>query len=128
MNILGIDYGTKYIGLAWTQTGLDVVLPFGKVETGNWKLEIGEMTKKEHVSFMVVGLPVGLNGKENENTKRVREFAAELKKYIDVPIEFVDERFSSRAADTMGKGVSRDERAAMIILQTYLELRKNKER
>ena len=37
MNILGIDFGTKRIGLAWMQTGLDIVLPFGVIERDSQK-------------------------------------------------------------------------------------------
>lgn len=119
MNIIGIDYGKKRIGLAWVQEGLDVVLPYGIV--GNVE-ELIKLVKKEKIDKLVIGLPIGLDGRqENENTQRVREFAEKLKKEIDLPIEFVDERFSSAEADSMGGEVSRDEKAAMVILQSYLD-------
>ncbi|MFA6427601.1 MAG: Holliday junction resolvase RuvX [Candidatus Magasanikbacteria bacterium] len=122
MNILSIDYGTKNIGLAWCDSALGVVLPYGNVDAKKWKIEIVKLIETEKIHKAVVGLPVGLDGKENENTKRVRNFADELRKLADIPIEFIDERFSSHAADRMGEGgASRDERAAMIILQTYLD-------
>ncbi len=121
MNILAIDYGTKNIGLAWCQKELGVVLPFGNVESGRWKVGLVNLIKKEKVDKVVVGLPVGLDGKENENTKKIREFVDELKKEIDVPVDFVDERFTSAQADSMGGTVSRDEKSAMIILQSYID-------
>lgn len=122
MNILAIDYGTKNIGLAWVNTDLGVVLPYGNLETGKWKLEIRELIKQEKVDKIVLGLPLTLeDGAENPNTKRVREFGRELKNLVDLPIEFVDERLSSFEADNMGGGASRDEKAAMVILQSYLE-------
>lgn len=118
MNILGIDYGKKRIGLAWVQSGLDVVLPFGVV--GNLE-ELVELIKKENIDKVVFGMPFGLDAQENENTDRVNKFITELKQGIDLPIEFIDERFTSAQADRMEGDASRDEKAAMIILQSYLD-------
>lgn len=133
MNILAIDYGSKNIGLAWCQKELGVVLPYGNVECGMWNVGLVNLIKKEKIDKIIVGLPVGLDGKENENTEKIRNFVDELKKEIDIPVDFVDERFTSAQADRMGppsprRGfgeasgtVSRDEKSAMIILQSYLD-------
>ncbi len=120
MNILAIDYGTKNIGLAWVETGLGVVLPYGVIKDKNLA-ELAKLIKKENIDKVIVGLPFGLEKKENANTKKIKKFADDLKGLISIPIEFEDERFSSQAADRMGEGgASRDEKAAMIILQSYL--------
>lgn len=119
MNILAIDYGDKRIGLAWAQMGLDVILPYGLI-TGGIK-ELAALIKKEHIDKLVIGLPIGLSSEENRNTEKVRKFADKLKKETDLPIEFVDERFSSAQADSMGGEVSRDEKSAMVILQSYID-------
>lgn len=124
MNILGIDYGEKRIGLAWCQEGLDLVLPFGVIQKE--KGDIGKealktLIEKERIDTIIFGLPIGLDGTENENTKKIRAFADELKKETSVPIAFVDERFTSQQADRMGGDASRDEKAAMVILQSYLD-------
>lgn len=121
MNLLAIDYGKKRIGLAWCQAGLDVVLPYGVVGSLD---EVVNLIKKEGIDKLVIGMPTGLDGKKNENTKKVHKFAADLRERIDLPIEFVDERFSSRQADNMGGDASRDEKAAMVILQSYLDKHK----
>ncbi len=124
MNILAVDYGTKNIGLAWAQIGLGVVLPYGVIKDKNLD-ELAKLIKKENIDKVVIGLPFGLEEKENENTKKIKQFASDLKNLINIPIEFEDERFSSQAADRMGEGgASRDEKSAMVILQSYLE--KNK--
>mgnify|MGYP001573208371 FL=1 len=124
MNILAVDYGTKNIGLAWAQIGLGVVLPYGVIKDKNLD-ELAKLIKKENIDKVVIGLPFGLEEKENENTKKRKQFASDLKNLINIPIEFEDERFSSQAADRMGEGgASRDEKSAMVILQSYLE--KNK--
>ncbi len=123
MNILGVDYGTKRIGLAWMQHGLDVVLPFGLIETGERKKQIDDLARligQEKIDLVVLGLPLELEtGEETSNTKRVREFAKLLQRECPVLVEFVDERLTSFEADQMGGEASRDEKAAMLILETY---------
>jgi putative Holliday junction resolvase len=131
MNILALDYGEKRIGLAWTDTGIGVVLPFGVVknEGGNTMYkEIGKTVVKEKIDLVVVGIPLGMDGGENKNTEKIRKFVENLKMEIDVPVEFVDERFSSQQADVMGSGVSRDEKSAMVILESFLEQWKNRKK
>ena len=128
MNILGVDYGKKRIGLAWCDTAVGVVLPFGVVETSDFGLQTSALValiQKERIEKVVVGLPLGLDGKENENTKTVQTFVDMLKSEVRVPIAMVDERFTSAQADRMtGGDASRDEKAAMVIVQTYIESRK----
>lgn len=118
MNILGIDYGKKRIGLAWCDTAMGVVLPYGVVSD---EKAVADLVKKERIEKVIIGLPVGLDGKENENTKNVRQFADDLQKAIDASIELVDERFTTAEAKRMGGEASADEKAAMLLLQTYLE-------
>jgi len=122
MNILAIDFGTKNIGLAWCDTGIGVVFPFGVIKNedkAKAKKELLDFIKKENVENLVVGLPLSLNGDENKNTERIRSFVAGLD--LKIKTEFFDERFSSAQADRSGGGASRDEKAAMIILEGYLE-------
>jgi len=133
MNILAIDHGTKNIGLAWCNTEVRVVLPYGQVRSqkacperqpnGSEVRSLGDLIEKENIDKVIVGLPVGLDGKENENTIRVKDFVNELKKEIAIPVEFVDERYTSAQADRMGGEASRDEKSAMIILQSYLDIK-----
>lgn len=129
MNILAIDYGTKRLGLAWSDTTLGVVLPFGLVENVSLQGKVKEMRallQKEKIDKIVVGFPLGLKGEETKNTERVKKFVYELQKFTDIEIEYFDERFSSFGADSMGDGVSRDEKAAMFILEGYINRSKKK--
>ena len=124
MNILAIDFGTKNIGLAWCDTGIGVVLPFGVIKNYESRImnqELSELVHKERINKVIVGLPMGLDGQENSNTARVRQFGDQLKSLIQIPVEYYDERFSSQAADAMGGGVSRDEKSAMVILEDYIK-------
>lgn len=123
MRILAVDYGTKNIGLAWTDTTLGVILPYGVVKNIT---ELIKLIKSEATDQIVVGFPVSLNGQEGKNTQRVKEFIFKLQKQINVPVKIYDERFSSQAADAMGEGVTRDEKSAMVILDGYLTRRSKK--
>lgn len=117
MNILAIDYGTKNIGLAWCDTGIGAVLPFGVVKNID---EVAKTVSEEKIDHIIIGLPIGIDGKENTNTARIKKFGDGLKQRVSVPVEYYDERFSSQAADRMEGGVSRDEKSAMIILEDWL--------
>lgn len=123
MNILGIDFGQKNIGLAWMQEGLDLILPYGNIRQNKREdipSELLRLIKEEGIHKIVLGLPLTLDdGTENLNTKRVRAFGSALAEASELPVVFVDERLSSQAADDMGGEASRDEKAAMVILQNY---------
>ena len=123
MNILAIDFGTKNIGLAWCETSIGAVLPYGIVKDQNLE-SLAKLINDERIEQIVVGLPVSLENKENTNTERVRRFAEELKNKVSCPLVFFDERFSSAQADRMGGDASRDEKSAMIILEDYLQSKK----
>ncbi len=126
MKFLAIDYGTKNIGLARASSDLDLVLPFGVIKNDNEQVlaELVKIIQTEKIDIIVVGLPTGLDGSENNNTIKIRNFTAELQKQISVPIVFITEIFSSQAADRMGEGASRDEKSAMVILDNYLQKQK----
>ncbi|TAN34058.1 Holliday junction resolvase RuvX [Patescibacteria group bacterium] len=121
MNLLGVDYGSKNIGLAIWREGADVVLPFGVLENNEQAAgKLAVLFGDEKIDKIVLGLPLSLDGKENKNTVRVHSFAGELKA-SGTAVEFFDERFSSQAADRSAGGASRDEKAAMLILEDYLK-------
>ena len=122
MNILGLDYGKKRIGLAWVDTAINVVLPYGIVEAGvSAVAELARLIDDEKIDAVIIGLPLGLDSKENENTAVVRAFSTELGDAVRAQVFFVDERFTSQEADSTHGDVSRDEKSAMIILQTYVD-------
>jgi len=121
MNILAIDFGTKNIGLAWCDTGIGVVFPFGVIKNedkAKAKKDLLKFIETERVEKLVVGLPLSLDGTENKNTERIRAFVESLD--LKIKSEFFDERFSSRQADRSEGGASRDEKSAMVILEGYL--------
>lgn len=123
MNLLAIDFGTKNIGLAWCETTIGAVLPYGIIKNQNIE-ELAKLINEEKIERVIIGIPMGLDNQENANTKRVREFGEKLKINISAEIIFFDERFSSAQADRMGGEASRDEKSAMIILEDYINTKK----
>ncbi|MBT6335128.1 MAG: Holliday junction resolvase RuvX, partial [Candidatus Magasanikbacteria bacterium] len=66
MNVLGVDYGTKRIGLAWADDAMGFVLPYGVlVDSHTTKEEqLRALIKEERINKVVVGLPIGLDGED----------------------------------------------------------------
>lgn len=123
--ILGLDYGTKRIGLAIAEEGSKLVLPFGVIENKGRDFVLSELQKiikDEKVKKIVVGLPISLSGRKSLKTKETQEFIDFLAKNLSLAIATMDERLSSRLAKTLSQGTkgSRDIGAAMVILDSYL--------
>jgi len=118
---LGIDWGEKRIGLSIGESETKLAVPFKTV--GGIK-ELLEVIQAEEISELVIGEPLKLNHKALLDA-RYKTFINELGKSFHKPIHFIDERLSSRAADALPGGAKtkagRDEIAAMIILQSYLD-------
>lgn len=114
---LGIDWGEKRIGLALGNSEVKIASPFGVVNSLD---ELKEVIVTEKIEHLVIGEPV--NDKMNDNFLK---FIEDLKASINLPLDLVDERFSSQAADSLDRNArkegNRDAMAAMIILQSYFD-------
>ncbi|NME70817.1 Holliday junction resolvase RuvX [Flammeovirga aprica] len=131
--ILAIDYGTKRTGFAVTDPLKIIASSLETVQTNVAMQYIKDYVNKEDVECFVIGLPVGLDGKETDNTKPAQSFANKLKKnFPDKMVHFVDERFTSKMAEAsmIAGGMKKKDRrvkgnvdkiSAAIILQSYLE-------
>lgn len=130
MKILGIDFGTKRIGLAIsdeTQTLARELEIFSPQEF--WE-KIEELLTEEEVEKIVLGMPINMSGEVTQKSKEVQEFADELQSRISIPVEMVDERLSSVMAENLSGQMSGsheqiDSLAAQIFLQNYLNQNKN---
>jgi putative pre-16S rRNA nuclease len=134
--ILGIDYGTKRIGIAIGDAETRIATPLktlpGRGDTVNDAAGIAELAAQEEAAAIVVGLPISMNETESPQTKLTRKFAADLARLAAKPVHLQDERLSSFAADESmqqagldprkrkHRGVS-DRVAAQKILQAYLD-------
>lgn len=130
--ILAIDYGEKRIGLATAVAELKVALPFGVIENNGIKIltaEIEKICKKEKITQIVVGFPMGLGGIKTKQTDKTEKFINALKEKMKIPINAQNEVFTSRQARGIFKnaGIKKkhiDESAATLILEDYLEKRR----
>lgn len=134
--ILAIDYGKKRTGLAVSDTLQIIANGLTTVPTHELLGFIFSYVEKEPVERILVGLPRQMNNELSDNMKRIAPFVASLKKKLPgIPVEYVDERFTSVLAQraVLDSGLKKkdrqnkaliDEVSATIILQTYLESRR----
>lgn len=97
--LLSIDYGKKRTGIAVSDPLQIIANGLTTVETSKLFEFLEEYLKKEEVECIVVGLPKQMNNEPSENMRRVEPFVNRLRKqYPNIPVEYYDERFSSKLA------------------------------
>ena len=134
--ILAIDYGRKWCGIAVSDTLQIIANGLATVSSHELLLFLSDYISKEPVERILIGLPKQMNNELSENMKYIEPFTRSLKKkFPHMPIEYVDERFTSVMAhrtmleaglkkkDRQNKALV-DEISATIILQSYLENRR----
>ena len=142
MNLLGIDYGHKRIGLAYADTLLGVAVPIQPAVESSLEarfLQIANEITQRKIEKIVVGYPYNMDGTIGDKAREVDGFIEELKKRFNLPVDTTDERLSSFQAEQdffamsskTKKSVSArkkhrrsgdiDSRACAIFLQEYLD-------
>ena len=136
--IIAIDYGKKRTGIAVTDILQIIANGLTTVPTTELMDFLLNYVAKEPVERIIVGHPKQMNNEDSENMKRIVPFVNLLKKKLpQIPIELVDERFTSVLAHQamLDGGLKKkarqdkalvDEISATIILQSYLESKKFK--
>jgi len=131
--LLGLDVGTKTIGLALSDVTRSVATPYDTIRRGKFTADaktIREVVEKNQVGALVIGLPLNLDGSEGPRAQSTRAFARNLAPHVEVPMVFWDERLSTAAverhlieADASRKRRAEvvDRMAAAYILQGALE-------
>jgi putative Holliday junction resolvase len=136
LRVLGIDFGERRIGLALSDpTGtiarpLETILRRAGKRAPLHRLE--EICRQHGVGHLVVGLPLDLRGNETPWCGEVRAMGDELAGRIDVPVDYVDERYTSKRAERAVRSIGlpkgrREEKgrvdaaAAALILQSWLD-------
>ena len=134
--ILGIDYGDSRIGLAISDQNQKIAFPFKTVKNKdeNWIIKFFDsLILEKEIDYFVLGLPIGMNGKDTMQTTKVRAFAQRLET-LKLPIYLQDERLTSVSAkkslikENIKTGHMKekiDERAASILLQQFIDYTKN---
>jgi putative Holliday junction resolvase len=136
--IIGIDYGNKRIGLAVTDPLQIFASPLDTVKPIEFDDYIQNYQKTEKIDEFIIGYPVQMNNQPSESVKYIDPFLKKIKKkFPDIPVHLVDERFTSKLAfQTMIDGGVKqkgrrdkamvDKISASIILQSFLDSRINK--
>lgn len=135
--LVGIDVGTKWIGLARTDLLRTVANPIGTYHTTEVFDKLKELVREERIEKFVVGWPLTPGGDEGDAIKMVENFITELQTtFPDIDIAKIDERYTTKEAirAMVEAGVPKMKRrksdrinkaAAAIILQKYIELVKS---
>lgn len=121
--VLGFDFGVKRIGIAMgnTLTGQAQALTVIQASDNATRFNIiGELIKQWRPARLVVGEPRHPDGAEHDMTLRARRFANQLGGRFSLPVELVDERYSSAVIPSR-RGEIVDAKAAAIILQQYFD-------
>ena len=131
MIAIGLDVGEKRVGVAVTDPLGKTAQPLETIDREESCLErIAEIARDAKAERVVVGLPLNMDGSEGEQARRVRSFAEDVERYLCIPVDFVDERLTTREAEAvLAKGRVRREKkkrasdrlAASLILRAYLE-------
>ena len=137
--IVAIDYGTRRTGLAVTDPGQMIASPMKTVPTHELMIFLQAYFEREQVDLLVVGHPRQMDNSDSESMKHIRFFVAAFKKrFKEVPVEWMDERFTSKLAmDAMIEGGMKksdrrvkgqvDKVSAALILQSFLEKRNKRQ-
>jgi len=135
--LVGLDVGFKTIGIAVSDRSLTIATPINTVLRKGTKkdlLKIKEFLSEYEMGGFIIGMPLSLDGTQNEQTNKIRIFSNELQSYFSISIEFWDERYSSdiifkemRKSDFSTSKIKKklDQQSAAYILQGYLDRYRN---
>lgn len=140
MRIIGLDFGSKTVGVAVsdelliTAQGIEIVRRKSENKLRQTLARIEELIKEYNVEKIVLGFPKNMNNSEGERCKKTLEFKEMLERRTGLTVELWDERLTTVAADNlmMEAGIRRENRkeyvdqiAASFILQGYLDYLQN---
>lgn len=123
MRLLGIDYGTKKVGLAVTDPSGFFPTPYGVLPSDDFLVKkVSQLIADQGVERVVIGLPMDYKRGENDLTNRVRKFGDILAQHSGVSVVYHDETLTSKEAERLvGRDEKYDARAAALILKSYID-------
>ena len=129
MKYLGIDYGTKRIGVALSDESGTIAFPLATLEAGKGALEqVATLAKENRIEKIVIGESRDFKGEPNAVMKDIEEFKKSLAEMTGLPVEYEPEFMTSAEARRVGQdkrgeggGEKNDASAAALILQGYLD-------
>jgi len=119
-NILSIDYGERYLGLAVRTVKTTIPIPLSVIDVKkvNKLKVITDYVEKYNVNLIVIGYPIGLNNSENRMTNLVNSFINDLT-ILNLQIHKIDERLSSKIFNNTDS-YRIDDLSALEILESYI--------
>lgn len=128
MRYLGIDYGSKKVGLALSDEGGQMAFPYKIIKNDkNFFSELSAIIKKEKVESVVFGHSLDKEGKENKIHEAVEGLILDLTLEFGFPIHLEPELYTTKAAERLQKkNKPVDDSAAALILDAFLIKQKNK--
>jgi putative Holliday junction resolvase len=127
LRVLALDYGAARCGVAVSDPTGTLATPLEPVlrpATRSGLRRLRALASELGAERIVVGLPVSLRGGDSAQTREVRQFADRLRAVVDVPVELYDERFTTSLAEQTGGGAALDSRAAAVLLDEWLNVRR----
>ena len=130
--LLGLDYGTRRIGVAISNPEQTMALPLQTYDRRTDKLDrewLAALARGYRAAGLIVGLPVHMSGDEGQKAKEARAFGNWAAEVTKLPVVYWDERYSSAMADAYltqtsysakNKKSRRDRIAAKLVLQSFL--------
>ena len=117
--LMGLDIGSKTIGLALSDTRRTIASPLETIRRTKFTADAARLRAlivAHGIVGLVIGLPVAMDGSEGPRCQSVRQFAANLLETVDIPIAFWDERLSTAAVTRgmLAADVTRKRRAALV--------------
>jgi putative Holliday junction resolvase len=117
--LMGLDVGTKTIGLALSDTRRVIATPLETIRRRRFTEDMAQLfalVGTHNVGGLVIGLPLTLAGRDGPRTQSVRQFSRNLLAFCDVPIVFWDERLSTAAVtrEMIAHDMTRKRRAAIV--------------
>jgi putative Holliday junction resolvase len=131
--LMGLDVGTKTIGLALSDTRLVIASPLETIRRRRFREDIAALfalIDRHEVGGLVIGLPLRMEGGDGPRTQSVRQFARNLLAVREMPVAFWDERLSTAAVtrEMIAHNMTRKRRAEIVdrvaaayILQGFLD-------
>jgi putative Holliday junction resolvase len=121
--VLALDYGAARCGCAVsdpTRTLATPLPPILRPGTRKGIRRIVSLAEELAVETIVVGLPLSLSGADSAQTRETRGWADRLRRLVEVDVELLDERFTTKLAAQAGGTMSEDSRAAAVLLEDWL--------
>jgi putative Holliday junction resolvase len=121
--VLALDHGAARCGAAVSDPTGTLATPLDAVprpDSRKGLQRVAALAAETEAERVVVGLPLGLSGRDTDQTRAARAFAERLRDRLDVPVELYDERFTTRIAARGGGRAAEDSRAAAVLLEDWL--------